>query len=61
MVGGEAQQPVGNLLVFIGQHGLIAIATLADLEHLASQTDGYGVMSNGLGRYFPAGRWNATF
>lgn len=37
LADGEAQQPVGNILIFIGQYGLIAIATLADLEHLQAR------------------------
>lgn len=56
LAGGEAQQPVGNILIFIGQYGLIAIATLTDLEHLASQTDGYGVMGQRPWSPFPGGQ-----
>ncbi|MNI73472.1 hypothetical protein D3C73_1294830 [compost metagenome] len=61
LAGCDAQQPVSNLLVFIGQHGLIAIAALAHLEHLASQTNRDGVVSHGLGRHLPAGRWRHPF
>ena len=32
---GDTQQPIRNKLVFIGEHGLIAITAFADLEDVA--------------------------
>lgn len=61
LVGGGVQQSVSNILVFLDEHGLIAITGFADLEHLTSQANRYGVMSNGLGRHLLTGRWRHHF
>ncbi len=61
LAGSDTQQPVGNVLIFIGQHGLVAIAAFADLEYPVSLADRNGVVSNGLARHLPAGRWRHHF